>query len=93
MIAMNDGITELRINGYSQVRRILKAIHPYIRFKRKKVEYALKMLAVLENVNFLSLSKSKREKLANWFNEIREANYASHCRKYSAVEVKEILTR
>jgi hypothetical protein len=88
----NDGITELRINGYSQVKRILAAMQPYVRFKHRQVEYALKMLEVLENTKFLSLSKHKRTRLAGLYNKLREANYSSKCRKYSAEETTQLLT-
>lgn len=31
----NDGITELRINGFASVRNVLEQLRPYIRFKVK----------------------------------------------------------
>lgn len=50
----NDGITELRINGYEQVRNILQKLFPYIRFKRKQAE------AIIKIANLL-LASNKRE--------------------------------
>lgn len=88
-----DGITELRINGYSQVRKILQNMQPYIRFKKQQVATALNILEVLEGKSFLSLSFESRTQLADWFSEIREANYHSSHRKFSADEIKELLTR
>src|SRR3989344_7657829 len=32
----NDGMTELRINGYTQVESILKKLLPFLRFKKKQ---------------------------------------------------------
>ena len=34
----NDGMTELRINGFEQVRDILIELKPFIRFKAKQVQ-------------------------------------------------------
>ena len=34
----NDGITELRINGFKQTKEILKKLMPFIRFKRKQAK-------------------------------------------------------
>ena len=88
----NDGITELRINGYSQVKRILEGMQPHIRFKQKQVAYALTMLNVLENKKFSTLSIDIRKQLAIQFNEIRKANYKSK-HKYSPEEAIVLLTR
>ena len=38
----NDGMTELRINGYKQIRDILKSLLPYIRFKKLQTRALLK---------------------------------------------------
>ncbi len=88
----NDGITELRVNGYTQVKRILDGMRPYIRFKQQQVAYALKMLDVLEKQKFSTLSITRRKKLALQFNKIREANYKSN-NTYSPEEVITLLTR
>jgi hypothetical protein len=87
-----DGISEFRINGYSQVRRILEGIKPYVRFKKKQVEYALKILNVIEGKKFSSLSIRTREHIAGWIISLREANYKSCQQKYSAAEIKNLLT-
>lgn len=89
----NDGITELRINGYSQVKRVLSHMHPYIRFKKKQVEHALRMLDILENQKFVSISLDQKNQLADLFCKIREANYSSCNRKYSVDEIKMFLTK
>lgn len=89
----NDGITEFRINGYDQVQTILKGLTPYIRFKKRQVTLALSMLDVLSKKSFLSLSLEQRSQLADWFNELRDANYKSSRRRFSASAVKELLTK
>ncbi len=89
-----DGMTEYRINGYHQAQRILQHMRPYIRFKKKQVEYALKMLEILDGQQFLSLSQQTRAQLADWFSKIRTNNYSfSPGNKFSAEEVKALLTQ
>lgn len=88
----NDGITELRINGYNQVQQILKELKPYIKFKKKQVTISLKMLELLKEKPFLSLSHYQKNKLADWFNQVRNANYKSTNRKFSATQIKQLLT-
>lgn len=51
----NDGMTELRINGYTQVRNVLLKLFPYLRFKRKQAE------AIIMIANLLLNSTTKRE--------------------------------
>ena len=88
-----DRITELRINGYSQVRRILKGMQPYVKFKQQQVDTALKILEMLEGKSFLSLPVAQRSQLADWFNQMRDANYVSSRRKFSAENIKALLTK
>lgn len=89
----NDGITELKVNGYSRVRSILQHMQPYVRFKSYQVKKALKILTILEDKEFLSLSRQTRRQLADCYNALRNANYAAHRRKFSDEQVKELLTR
>jgi hypothetical protein len=90
----NDGMTEFRINGYNQVKRVLTCIQPHIKFKKKQVDRALKMLEILDGNSFLSLSEQVRSQLADWFNEIRQANYSfSRGNRFTAEEIKLLLTR
>jgi len=35
----NDGMTELRINGYAQVKKILESLSPYLKFKKIQAKY------------------------------------------------------
>ena len=74
----NDGITELRINGYKQTQGILKKLYPYARFKKKQIEYSLKILKILEKEKSLSkLSKKDRTEIANAITKVRKENYQS----------------
>jgi len=87
----NDGISELRINGYSQVMRVLQGVEPFVRFKKKQVDYALSILNVIDGKSFPSLSRSTRMQTADWLIKLREANYKSHQQRRSATEIRELL--
>jgi len=73
----NDGMTELRINGFKQIRNIISNLLPFIKFKENQAKAMLK-------ANNLLLGKiTKREllKLANLMLEIQNNNYKSRNRK------------
>ena len=59
----NDGMTELRINGFKQVRDILKDTIPFIKFKKEqasalyKASDLLSISSALSNKNLLELIK------------------------------------
>lgn len=74
-----DGITELRIEGYKQVKDILKILLPYIIFKKQQVKIILKAIRILENnpkpIDFL--------KVCHLSDEISKINYATTRKKYN----------
>lgn len=84
----NDKITELRINGYKTVKKILKLLQRYVRFKRKQVSLILKAIEILENKKY---SRSTLLKIAKISDEIAKENYFSSQRKYTYEHVKDIL--
>ena len=45
----NDGITELRIQGYRLVTEVIGCLQPYIRFKKEQAEILLNALTILAN--------------------------------------------
>lgn len=89
----NDGMAELRINGYEQNLYVLENMKPYIKFKKKQVNYAIKILKVINNVSFKSIPKTEKALLADWFNGIRAENYKSSGRKHSPEEIKALLMK
>ena len=58
----NDGMSELRINGYKQVARILKSLAPCIRFKKKQADALLEACSLLsaKDIHFLTDETLKR---------------------------------
>lgn len=77
----NDGMTELRINGYSQTRDILKILLPYIRFKKLQAKALYIAARMLTGVKFRALSKKQLLKLVNLILVIQGENYVTKKKK------------
>ena len=76
-----DGMTELRINGYKQVRDILKSLSPYIRFKKLQSSALLKACGILSSTKFRKLSKKQLAKLVDLILVIQSENYVTKKKK------------
>lgn len=83
----NDGITELRINGYKQVRDILEQLIPYIRFKKPQAHAIHRACAMLAKRNMQKATQKDREVLCRCLAVIQNNNYATH-RKKSVQELR-----
>ncbi len=73
----NDGMTELRINGYAQVENILRELFPYLKFKRKQAKIILSILKLIHNRRIGQLTKKQRLKIADLIYKSRELTYKS----------------
>lgn len=73
----NDDITELRINGFSQVRDTLLQLQPYVRFKRRQVYALIAACTLLANKTMRDLSEEELRTLVDLIFEIRNENYRS----------------
>ena len=73
----NDGMTELRINGFLQIRDILKILLPYIQFKKIQAEALLKACSLLAKKSLIDFTPEEKQKLLNWILIIQSNNYAS----------------
>jgi len=76
-----DGITELRINGFRQVREILKNLIPFIKFKRKQAKAMYASANLLGRVKNSDLSDKNLGDLANYILIIQKNNYATKKKK------------
>lgn len=85
----NDGMTELRINGFAQVRNILSELKPFIRFKDKQTNALIKACSLLESKTMRMLSSQELRHLVDLVFVIRNENYASR----STVTKEELYTR
>ena len=88
----NDKITELKINGYDTVCKIIRLLIPYLRFKKVQAAKLLEIGELLEKQNLPDVSATKRQKIAQLIIDIRNSNYFSSQRKYSDSDIKKILS-
>ena len=77
----NDGMTELRINGYEQIRNILKSLSPYIRFKKLQAQALLRACEILSKTKFSKLTKKQLIKLVDLILVIQSENYVTKKKK------------
>lgn len=73
----NDGISELRINGFAQTKRILEQLIPYIRFKKVQAKMVLKATDILSRKKSNLLSEKDVRIIAQAISLIRSENYQS----------------
>ena len=83
----NDNITELRINGYKQVERILKLLVPFIKFKNIQAKIMLKASKILQKKK---LSERDCRKLVDMILIIQSENYVTK-KKRNKEELLEFL--
>jgi hypothetical protein len=83
----NDSMTELKIEGFESVGKILTELSPYIHFKRKQVDLVLKALEILKrnSVDILGIAKIS--------DDISEVNYVTTKKRYTAEFVKKFIKR
>ncbi|MFA4817643.1 MAG: LAGLIDADG family homing endonuclease [Parcubacteria group bacterium] len=74
----NDNITELRINGYKQVERILKMLYPFVKFKKIQAGAIIKAAKLLQKKR---MSRSDYEKLVDYIVLVQKENYVTKKKK------------
>ena len=84
----NDGMTELRINGYKQIRDILKGLSPYIRFKKLQAKALYNACEILSTTKFTKLTKEKLIRLVELILVIQNENYVTKKKKTREVFLK-----
>jgi len=83
----NDNITELRVNGYSQVERILKLLNPFIKFKKIQARTILESARILKKKK---LSEKDYRKLVDNILIVQSENYVTK-KKRSKKELLKVL--
>lgn len=73
----NDGMTELRVNGYEQVEKILRKLYAYLRFKKDQVKYLFRILAILSKKNISKLSRREKRIIVDSLIAARKQAYQS----------------
>jgi hypothetical protein len=70
-------MTELRINGFEQVRDILTVLKPFIRFKAKQTQAMIDACELLSKKFIRDFSKRELQRLVRLVFVIRSENYKS----------------
>ena len=70
-------MTELRINGFEQVRDILTTLKPFIRFKSKQAQAMIAACDLLSKKFIREFSKSELRRLVELTFVVRKENYKS----------------
>lgn len=77
----NDGITELRMQGFSQVKELLQELLPYIRFKKKQATLLLRACNMLEDSTLRTMTPRSMRAVADMLLLIQSENYMSKGRR------------
>lgn len=73
----NDGMAELRINGFTQVREVLILLQPYIRFKKTQAKALISACELLEQKFLRDMSPKELRTLVDLMFRIKAENYRS----------------
>ncbi len=77
----NDGMSELRINGYPRVASVLNELFSYIRFKKIQSQALMSACRILSSKKFVHLSKKEIMTLVDLILVIQNENYATKKKK------------
>ena len=77
----NDGMTELRVNGFKQVKEILQDLIPFIKFKKEQAKALFEASNMLSNKKNSLLDKNDLQKLVEYILTIQNNNYVTKKKK------------
>jgi len=86
----NDGMTELRINGYCQIKGILEMLFPYLRFKRIQAKMMLRAARILISKSRKELEERDLRQIVDAIETIQKENYQSG-KKNRARKIEQVL--
>ncbi len=86
----NDGMSELRINGITQIKNILNQLIPYIRFKKQQAVALYKAASVLEGKRIADFTQSEFKEIIGSIIIIQNNNYVTR-KKKTELELFKIL--
>ena len=81
----NDGMTELRINGYKQVKDILQSLIPFIKFKKEQARALFEASTILSSKKNNLLDKKDLQKLVEHILIIQNNNYVTKKKKMKEI--------
>ncbi len=74
----NDGMTELRINGFVSVLEVLVQLQPYLKFKTIQANALMRACIILSKKKIGSLNEQELRNLVDEVFIIRDNNYKSN---------------
>ena len=77
----NDGMSELRIQGFASCETILLLLKPYIRFKQKQVSLVLSACNILNKKTMRTLTITDKKKIIKIMLSLQKQNYATRSTK------------
>ena len=80
----NDGMTELRVNGFKQVKEILQDLIPFIKFKKEQAKALFEASDILSKKKNSLLDKNDLQKLVECILTIQSNNYVTKKKKTKA---------
>jgi hypothetical protein len=80
----NDGMTELRINGFKQTKEILENLMPFVKFKSEQAKALYSAVSLLNEKETRLLEKKDLLKLTDFIMTIQENNYVTRKKKTKA---------
>ena len=83
----NDGMDELKVEGFESCERVLKMLSPYVQFKKEHVKLVLKALEILKVKSNAILEISEIS------DQLSKINYATTKKKHTNEAVREFLSR
>ena len=83
----NDGMDELKVEGFESVERILKILLPFVQFKKEQVKLVLKALKILKVKPNAILEVSEIS------DKLSEINYATTKKIHTNKAVREFLSK
>ena len=73
----SDGITELRINGYTHVLKVLTELRPFIRFKEVQADALIEACRILSTMPIQKLSEKQLKRVVDLAFIVKNENYKS----------------
>jgi hypothetical protein len=86
----NDGMSELRINGFKTVGNIIVELLPFLRFKKIQAQNMVKACKLLTEKTLRKLSLTDRKRITNYLLAIQNENYVTKQKK-SRKDIEKIL--
>ena len=77
----NDGMSELRINGFASVKKILDLLVPFIRFKKIQAKALSDACSILSRKKFKMLDREQLVELVDLILVIQKENYVAKKKK------------